>query len=75
MSIVWPCTISVECYLAAGREIEVARPDCPACLSLVRAVPDRASRGWRGVNQTPADIRLLQRIRGELTGGGSEGGG
>jgi len=31
MSIVWPCTISVECYLAAGRDIEIARPDCPAC--------------------------------------------
>lgn len=31
MSIVWPCTISVECYLAAGRDIEVTRPDCPGC--------------------------------------------
>jgi putative transposase len=40
-----------------------------SCLSLVWAVLDRASRGWRGVTQTPADIRLLQRIRRELSTG------
>lgn len=40
-----------------------------SCLSLVWAVLDRASRGWRGVSQTPADVRLLQRIRRELTTG------
>lgn len=37
-----------------------------SCLSLVWAVLDRASRGWRGVTQTPADARLLQGIRREL---------
>jgi putative transposase len=31
-----------------------------SCLSLVWAVLDRASRGWRGVTQTPAGVRLLQ---------------
>lgn len=40
-----------------------------SCVSLVWAVLDRASRGWRGVNQTPADIRLLQKIRRELIDG------
>jgi len=39
-----------------------------SCLSLVWAVLDRASRGWRGVRQTPASVRLLQQIRHELFG-------
>lgn len=43
-----------------------------SCLSLVWAVIDRASRGWRGVTQTPADARLLQRIRRDLEGGAPE---
>jgi hypothetical protein len=34
-----------------------------SCLSLVWAVLDRASRGWRGVTQTPAGLRLLQDLR------------
>lgn len=37
-----------------------------SCLSLVWAVLDRASRGWRGVRQTPASVRLLQNMRHEL---------
>lgn len=37
-----------------------------SCLSLVWAVLDRASRGWRGVNQTIPSIRLLAELRGEL---------
>ena len=37
-----------------------------SCLSLVWAVLDRASRGWRGVVQTPANVRLLQQIRRDL---------
>lgn len=32
-------------------------------MSLVWAVPDRASRGWRGVTQTPAGLLLLQDLR------------
>jgi putative transposase len=39
-----------------------------SCLSLVWAVLDRASRGWRGVNQTPANVRLLQQLRHQLLG-------
>jgi hypothetical protein len=29
-------------------------------------VLDRAGRGWRGVNQTPAGLRLLQDLRRQL---------
>jgi transposase-like protein len=41
-------------------------PGETSCLSLVWAVLDRASRGWRGVNQTPAGVRLLQDLRRQL---------
>jgi putative transposase len=37
-----------------------------SCLSLVWAVLDRASRGWRGVVMTPAAVRLLQDLRHQL---------
>jgi transposase-like protein len=37
-----------------------------SCLSLVWAVLDRASRGWRGVEMTPKIVRELQQLRHEL---------
>ena len=37
-----------------------------SCLSLVWAVLDRASRGWRGLQQTIPSIRLLAELRREL---------
>ncbi len=37
-----------------------------SCISLVWAVLDRASKGWRGLTQTPAGIRLLQNLRAQL---------
>jgi putative transposase len=37
-----------------------------SCLSLVWAVLDRATGGWRGVTVTPADARLLAQRRAEL---------
>ena len=37
-----------------------------SCLSLVWAVLDRASRGWRGVSQSIPSIRLLAELRREL---------
>ncbi len=44
-----------------GRVKVIGRlPGEQSCLSLVWAVLDRASRGWHGVRQTPAMIRLLQ---------------
>lgn len=41
-------------------------PGEASCLSLVWAVLDRASRGWRGVTQTSESIRLLQDLRHQL---------
>jgi len=40
-------------------------PSGRSCLSLMWAVLDRASRRWRGVDQRPANVRLLQ-LRREL---------
>jgi putative transposase len=37
-----------------------------SCLSLVWAVLDRASAGWRGLTMTPAGLRLLQDLRRTL---------
>ncbi len=31
MAIVWPCPLSVDAYVAAGREAGFPRPDCPSC--------------------------------------------
>jgi putative transposase len=42
-------------------------PGETSCLSLVWAVLDRASRGWRGVTMTPSGVRLLQDLRRQLT--------
>ena len=39
-----------------------------SCLSLVWAVLDRASHGWRGVEMTPKVVRQLQHLRVELLG-------
>ena len=38
-------------------------PGETSCLSLVWAVLDRASRGWRGLTMTPQGLRLLQDLR------------
>lgn len=37
-----------------------------SCLSLVWAVLDRATAGWRGVTVTPADARLLAALRAQM---------
>ena len=31
MAIVWPCSLSLDAYVAADRELEVPRPRCPEC--------------------------------------------
>jgi putative transposase len=41
-------------------------PGETSCLSLVWAVLDRASRGWRGFTMTPTGLRLLQDLRNQL---------
>jgi Transposase and inactivated derivatives len=37
-----------------------------SCVTLIWAVLDRASRGWRGFTMTPAGLRLLQDLRRTL---------
>ena len=41
-------------------------PSERSCRSLVWAVLDRASRGWRGLTMTPRALRLLQDLRRQL---------
>ena len=41
-------------------------PGEQSCLSLVWAVLDRASKGWRGLTMTPKALRQLQDLRCEL---------
>lgn len=41
-------------------------PGESSCLSLVWAVLDRASHGWRGFTMTPKALRLLQDLRRQL---------
>jgi putative transposase len=41
-------------------------PGESSCLSVVWAVLDRASRGWRGLTMTPKALRLLQDLRRQL---------
>src|SRR5947208_15672328 len=41
-------------------------PGETSCLSLVWAVLDRASAGWRGFNMTPAGTRMLHDLRRQL---------
>lgn len=31
VAIVWPTPLDVDTYAAAGRDVDVPRPDCPAC--------------------------------------------
>jgi putative transposase len=41
-------------------------PGETSCLSLVWAVLDRASRGWRGFTMTPTGLRMLHELRRQL---------
>jgi putative transposase len=43
-------------------------PGEQSCLSLVWAVLDRASKGWRGLTMTPKALRRLQDLRRDLLG-------
>jgi putative transposase len=43
-------------------------PGEQSCLSLIWAVLDRASKGWRGVTMTPKILRQLQDLRRDLLG-------
>jgi putative transposase len=41
-------------------------PGEQSCLSLVWAVLDRASKGWRGLTMTPKALRRLQDLRRDV---------
>ncbi len=41
-------------------------PGEQSCLSLVWAVLDRTSQGWRGLEMTPVGVRRLQDLRRQL---------
>jgi hypothetical protein len=51
MAIVWPTELDVEMYMAAGREVEVPRPDCPGCRQPMRFW------GWY-----PRDVRVSAEV-------------
>ena len=54
VSIVWPCSLSVDEYVALGREVEFPRPDCPSC-----SVP--TSR-WSGYQRQVREAGQYSRI-------------
>lgn len=54
MAIVWPCPLSVDAYVAAGRRIEVPRPECPDC-----AVP---MNRWSGYSRFVRDAGRCRAI-------------
>jgi hypothetical protein len=55
LTIVWPCHLSVESYAALGRDVEVGRPECPSCQSLM----SRWSGYWRTVRHDDTDHRIF----------------
>jgi hypothetical protein len=55
MAIVCPCSMSVEAYASAGREVEVPLADCPACTRPMRPW----SGYWRPVRHLGTDLRIF----------------
>ena len=35
VSIVWPCSLSVDEYVAAGRTVVIPKPECPTCRTMM----------------------------------------
>jgi transposase-like protein len=54
MAIVWPCSLSVDAYASAGRDVEFPRPDCPSC-SLPMTF-------WSGYRRSVREAGLCQQI-------------
>ncbi len=57
MAIVWPCSLSVEEYVAAGRDLAVPRPDCPTCW----APMGFWSGYWRSIWEAGEDLKMFVR--------------
>jgi hypothetical protein len=54
MTIVWPCPLSVDAYVAQGKKIEVPRPDCADC-----SVPMTFWSGYRRIVRVAGHCRKL----------------
>jgi putative transposase len=65
----WPVNIG-RTFGETRRRVKVMGrlPSERSCLSLVWAVLDRTSRGWRGVEMSPKVVRELQLLRHEMLG-------
>jgi hypothetical protein len=55
VSIVWRCQLSVDEYVTAGKSIDVPRPGCPDCETLMRF----RSGYWRDVRAGSGSGRLV----------------
>jgi hypothetical protein len=60
------CPRAVRCETRRRVKVIGRLPGETSCVSLVWAVLDRASRGWRGFTVTAAGTRLLQDLRRQL---------
>src|SRR5260370_9945764 len=56
VAMVWPCPLSVDAYVAAGRAEEFPRPDCPSC----RAPMMVWSRDRRHVRVPGRSLKVLR---------------
>ncbi len=54
VSIVWPCLLSVDAYVEAGRRDEVPRPDCPSCSAPMSF--------WSGYHRDVRDGGVCRRV-------------
>lgn len=54
MAIVWRCPLSVDEYVAAGRDIEVPRPDCVGCAAPMSF--------WSGYLRSVRDVGGCRRV-------------
>jgi hypothetical protein len=67
-SRVWHSNFIERTFGETRRRVKVIGrlPGETSCTTLVGAVLDRASRGWRGFTMTPPGLRLLQDLRRTL---------
>jgi len=66
VAIVWPCPLSVDAYVAAGRKVEFPRPGCPSCAGRM-VFWSGYRRQCAGVRPLPEDLcaaAALRRLRG-----------
>ncbi len=59
MSILWPCPLAVDAYVACGRTIDPPRPACPRC-----GAPTQAWHGyWRHLRDAQDRLIWIPRVR------------